>query len=346
MVQLASSPIILESVALGFQWPTIDPFLFCVHHHDFYPAGNVNHGPDASLAGRNLGMDFEGKDGWRMYHGDTVPGFPVHPHRGFETITYVRKGLIDHSDSLGAAARFGEGDTQWLTAGAGIQHAEMFPLTHRNQPNTVEFFQIWVNLPASRKMAPPSFMMRWNDEQPLFTDGMTVRVVAGALGGQSAPPAPVDSWAADPDNEFMILELRGAPGTSIELPSAGHGVERMLYVFEGSASLRPFTSDPRDDAAEMVQPNSGNRIRGTVRTQIIAGDAGVAALVLQSRPIAEPVAQHGPFVMNTRAELVQAYEDYQSTQFGGWPWERPDPVHIGQSRFARHPDGRTTAPAA
>jgi redox-sensitive bicupin YhaK (pirin superfamily) len=96
-------------------------------------------GPAASLAGRQLGQDFEGKDGWRMYHGEDVPGFPGHPHRGFETITIVRSGYIDHSDSLGAAARYGRGDVQWLTAGRGILHAEMFPLIERQRGNPLEF---------------------------------------------------------------------------------------------------------------------------------------------------------------------------------------------------------------
>ena len=328
--------VILESVELGFQWPTIDPFLFCVHHLDHYPAGDGSFGPNQSLAGRNLGMDFEPRDGWRMYHGETVPGFPAHPHRGFETVTYVRQGLIDHSDSLGAAARFGRGDTQWLTAGAGIVHAEMFPLLDETGPNTAELFQIWVNLPSSRKMAEPSFMIRWDHEQPVFTDGMTVRVVAGELGGESAPAAPPDSWAADPDNEFAIWEMRGAPGTALALPSASPGVGRMLYVFEGEGSL---------DSGEALRPNSGNRLDATIGAQIIAGGSGICALVLQSRPIGEPVAQHGPFVMNTRAELMTAYEDYQATRFGGWPWPADDPVHEGD-RFARHPDGRTTHPAA
>jgi quercetin 2,3-dioxygenase len=341
VVSVAS--VIIESVALGFQWPTIDPFLFCVHHLDEYPPGNAEFGPQASLSGRNLGMDFEPRDGWRMYHGETVPGFPAHPHRGFETVTYVRQGLIDHSDSLGAAARFGQGDTQWLTAGAGIVHAEMFPLLNPDGPNTTELFQIWVNLPRSRKMADPSFMLRWADEQPILTDGMTVRVIAGSLGGESAPAAPVDSWAADPDNEFAIFELRGNPGTSLELPPTSAGVERMLYVFDGHGTI---TSDGSSTTKpEMVNNKTGNRLRSTLGVQIIAGSEGLNALVLQSRPIGEPVAQHGPFVMNTRSELVTAYEDYQRTQFGGWPWDRSDPVHVGQDRFARHPDGVVTQPA-
>ena len=103
---------VLQTFPLGFPWKTADPFLFCVHHDDQYPAGNAQLGPAASLAGRDLGQDFDPGNSWRMYHGQVVPGFPQHPHRGFETVTVVRQGLIDHSDSLGATARFGGGDVQ------------------------------------------------------------------------------------------------------------------------------------------------------------------------------------------------------------------------------------------
>src|SRR5512134_2456183 len=132
--KVMSNPI-LQVSPLGSRWQTADPFLFCVHHIDHFPKGNDQLGPAASLAGRAIGADFEGKDGWRMYHGEVVPGFPQHPHRGFETVTIVREGLIDHSDSLGATARFGHGDVQWLTAGRGIVHSEMFPLLDRAGPN-------------------------------------------------------------------------------------------------------------------------------------------------------------------------------------------------------------------
>ena len=129
---------------LSFPWQTVDPFLFCVYHLDNYPPGDGQLAPRASLEGRNIGSDFSGKDGWSMYHGQRIPGFPQHPHRGFETLTVTLTGLIDHSDSLGATARFGEGDAQWMTAGRGIVHAEMFPLLNTEQPNRNEFFQIWL----------------------------------------------------------------------------------------------------------------------------------------------------------------------------------------------------------
>src|SRR5262245_26225357 len=193
---------VLQTVPLGFQWPVSDPFLFCVHHLDRYPAGNGRLGPNASLADRQLGHDFDGIDGWRMYHGQDVPGFPAHPHRGFETITYVRQGLIDHSDSLGAAARFGRGDVQWVTAGSGIVHSEMFPLVDDERPNTTELFQIWLNLPRADKLVDPHFAMLWDRDIPRLTLGpddepsVVVTVIAGALGDIKPPVPPPASWAS------------------------------------------------------------------------------------------------------------------------------------------------------
>lgn len=141
-------------------WQTVDPFLLCAHHVNHYPTGNEQLGPNASLSGHQLGQDFIPlKDNWRMYHGHTVPGFPAHPHRGFETVTISRKGSIDHFDSMGATGRYGDGDVQWLTAGNGIQHSEMFPLLNPNNENPLELFQIWLNLPAKDKLCAPMFTM-------------------------------------------------------------------------------------------------------------------------------------------------------------------------------------------
>src|SRR5258708_2033417 len=148
---------VLSVDALAFPWAAHDPFLFCVHHVDAYPAGNETLGPATPLEGRDLGSDFSRKDGWSMYHGLATPAFPPHPHRGFETVTIVRLGFIGHADSLGATARFGAGDVQWLTAGSGIVHSEMFPLPERTRPNPLELFQIWLNLPARSKLVRPHF---------------------------------------------------------------------------------------------------------------------------------------------------------------------------------------------
>ena len=161
-----NSIISVTDLPLSGPWPTVDPFLFCVHHNDIYPTAKNDLSPRASLLGRNIGNDFSNKDGWSMYHGEKVPGFPRHPHRGFETLTVVSEGIIDHADSLGASARYGDGDAQWLTAGDGINHSEMFPLLNQNGKNKLDFFQIWLNLPSNSKRVEPNFEMYWKDDIP------------------------------------------------------------------------------------------------------------------------------------------------------------------------------------
>jgi redox-sensitive bicupin YhaK (pirin superfamily) len=328
-----SDPV-LQVVPLGFQWPTVDPFLFCVHHLDHYPAGNGRFGPAPELLrGRDIGSDFEPRDGWRMYHGQEVPGFPQHPHRGFETVTIVRQGLIDHSDSLGAAARFGRGDTQWLTAGAGIVHSEMFPLLHTDQPNPAELFQIWLNLPATDKMVDPYFTMLWAPDIPVVTfDGGAVTVIAGAIGDTKPAAPPPNSWAARDEAEVAVWLLRLDAGASWTMPAARHdGVVRTVYFFEG---------DTLSIGGHQLGASTGAVVTSGVDVEVDAGDTAVECLVLQGRPIGEPVSQHGPFVMNTRAEIEQAFDDYRRTGFGGWPWDADGPVHGAEpARFARHPSG-------
>jgi redox-sensitive bicupin YhaK (pirin superfamily) len=334
-----TSPV-LQTFDLGFQWPTVDPFLFCVHHDDAYPEGDGAFGPAASLEGRDIGQDFAGKDGWRMYHGSTVPGFPQHPHRGFETLTLARKGYIDHSDSMGAAARFGQGDVQWMTAGRGVVHAEMFPLLDTDRPNPVELFQIWINLPAEDKFVEPHFTMLWDRDIPRVTRtdarGRTteITVIAGELDGATPAAPPPHSWASRPDSDFAVWHLVLEPGAEVELPPARSGeTVRILYVFEGPSLTI---------ADQQVGGSSGAVVQADEALTLAAPTSdAVEVLVLQARPIGEPVARYGPFVMNTRTEIQQAFEDYQRTGFGGWPWPQDDPVHGDSAeRFARHADGR------
>ena len=327
---------------LSFPWQTSDPFLVCIYHQDAYPAGNEQMGPAASLAGRNIGQDFEGKEGWRMYHGDTVPGFPRHPHRGFETVTLVRHGLIDHSDSLGATARFGHGDVQWLTAGQGVVHSEMFPLVDRNGPNPLELFQIWLNLPGADKLCAPYFSMMWANSIPRLVTpddagrATEVTLVAGRLGDLKAQAPPPTSWASRPEADVAIWTLKMAPNAKWTLPRAQPGSNRMLYFFRGSSLRVGDVSTQRSAAIELHADRD---------VPLENGDSEAELLLLQGRPIGEPVAQHGPFVMNTPEQIHQAFADYRRTQFGGWPWGADGPVHPRtESRFAQHADGRTERP--
>jgi quercetin 2,3-dioxygenase len=331
---------IIKMDQMGFNWATADPFLFCVHHDDAFPEGKEDFGPDPSLlSGRNMGSDFVVKNGFRMYHGSRTPGFPSHPHRGFETITIVRKGFVDHSDSLGASGRYGGGDVQWMTAGAGIQHSEMFPLLNMDKENPLELFQIWLNLPAADKMVSTHFKMLWTEDIPehVSDDGKTrITVNAGAIGDTHGIAPPPDSWAAKEENHLAIWCITMEPFAKWELPLSVAGLNRTLYYFKGNGL--------KIENIEIPSYHSLNLVSDRVLV-MENGEELSELLFLQGKPIGEPIEQHGPFVMNTPAEIQQAFSDYEKTRFGGWPWPTNDPVHgRGRDRFARHADGREERP--
>lgn len=321
---------IINVARLGTPWATIDPFLICAHHVDHYPPGNASLGPDVA----ELTSPVASRD-WRMYFGQTVPGFPAHPHRGFETITIVRKGVVDHSDSLGARARLGAGDVQWLTAGRGIVHAEMFPLLHRDKPNPLELFQIWLNLPACNKMVEPNFTMFWATEIPRHIvseeNGLTeITCVVGSLKSvdmQAPPPPPSKSWAANPNSDLAIWTIKMAPGAKWQLPPASGGdIRRQLLFFSGST----LTID-----GERVDGAAAIEVACSLPVELTNGSAKAEILLLQGRPIGEDVVQHGPFVMNSLDEIRNAYADYRDTRFGDWAWRTNEPHHgSDKGRFA------------
>jgi len=341
---VSRKPVVLsrDSLPTTGPWPVSDPFLFCVHHNDQFPAADGRLGPKDTLAGRTLGSDFSNRDGWSMYHGDRVPGFPRHPHRGFETVTIVEQGIVDHADSLGAAARYGQGDVQWLTAGHGINHAEMMPLFNTQDRNPLDLYQIWLNLPAKSKMVEPRFAMYWADQIPVVRlrskagRETRIKVIAGRLDTQSALAPPPHSYAAKNDSEIAIWDIRMEAKSEWVLPASREGTCRSLYVVSGPSLTL-------DDVAYQSRFRYGLE---PTQTAVLKADKGpVRCLLLQGRPIGEPVAQHGPFVMNTRAEIQQAIRDYQRTQFGGWPWTTNGPIHGTEpTRFARHADGTLEHP--
>lgn len=330
---------IIDIQPLGTPWQAEDPFLFSAYHKDLYPAGNDQQGVDQGLlAGRNIGGDFELRDGFRMYHGSEVPGFPGHPHRGFETVTVVQQGFVDHFDSTGAYGRYGEGDVQWLTTGKGCQHAEMFPLVHSDRPNPLELFQIWLNLPARSKSVDPDYKMLWAEDIPVIeqqsADGSkaTVRLIAGQWNGIDGLEPNDASWAKDKTNRVGIYLIKLEPGATVTLPSVSKTLNRNVYFYEGESV--------RIDE-QSIRSSQRIKLVGDQDVSIINGSQESYLLVLEGEPIGEPVVQHGPFVMNTKAEIYEAFTEFQRTKYGGWKWGRYDPVNERDAgRFAHHSDGR------
>jgi redox-sensitive bicupin YhaK (pirin superfamily) len=328
---------ILGVQPLDFQWQNEDPFLITMYHKDAYPSGNEQQGPNVSLAGRRLGEDFTLRDGFRMYHGKTVPGFPVHPHRGFETVTIVLEGFVDHFDSSGAVGRYGNGDVQWLTTGKGCQHTEMFPLVHQDKDNPLELFQIWLNLPVSHKFADPEYKMLWAEDIPIIQSvaengrKTTIRLITGSWEGKNSLEPCNASWAKDRAHHVGIYLLEMEPNASVSLPTVSSTLNRNLYYFKGDEIQIDDSSIPSSHHVKLV---------GNQEINITNGEQESRILVLEGEPIGEPVVQYGPFVMTTDQEIRAAFHEYQQTQFGGWPWNRPDPVNERTSgRFAKYADG-------
>jgi redox-sensitive bicupin YhaK (pirin superfamily) len=331
--------------------PTSDPFLFCVYHKDRYPAGNEE--MEAPRLGN--GSDFDPAAPYRMYHGKRVPGFPQHPHRGFETITATIDGLIDHADSVGNAGRYGQGDLQWMTAGSGVVHSEMFPLLDQERDNPTRFFQIWLNLPAASKMVDPSFAMFWSQDVPVWRDEESgkarVTVWSGSLdyfwgdpGERKQNEPPPDSWAADPKHDVAIWHVCLDQGGRLTLPLAKQGaqVNRSLFYVEGkSGDMKVDGEVIKERVVLQVKADESVELEYSKEAEVATGEF----LLLQGVPIQEPVKQYGPFVMNTAAEINQAFQDYEQTQFGGWPWPRDDMVFPrAKGRFAKL-NGKETTPS-
>ena len=312
-----------------------DPFIVRMHHIDYYPKSNGNLGViEDELVGRNPGRDFDFNNEWKMYYGKEVPGFPSHPHRGFETVTVVLQGFVDHSDSASAVGRYGAGDVQWMTAGRGMQHAEMFPLINQDKENTMELFQIWLNLPGKDKFVEPSYKMLWAEDIPKIEEineagnKATINVIAGSHNGTKSLDPTANSWANNRDNNVGIWTIHLQPGASFTMPSISSTLNRSLYFYRGGSI--------RIDDTNIEAPSS-IKLVGDEEIKVVNGNEESYLILMEGEPINEPVVSQGPFVMNTEDEIKQAYEDYKKTQFGGWPYDRNDPVNPkDKGRFAKY----------
>jgi redox-sensitive bicupin YhaK (pirin superfamily) len=247
---------------------------------------------------------------------DYLAGFPWHPHRGIETITYVLAGTVDHGDSLGNQGSLGAGDVQWMTAGSGILHQEM---PQGDGQGRMHGFQLWANLPASLKMTDPRYQDVSARDIPnvVEDDGTSVRVVCGRYGGKTGP---VEGVAADP----RYLDVSVPPGRrkTLAVETTRHA---FAYVFAGSGTFRdsapprPVRTDTMGRTGTASPGESGNRTlilfdRGDEVT-VQAGDEGVRFLLVSGRPLEEPVAWYGPIAMNTEEQLRQAFAELQQGTF-------------------------------
>ena len=248
---------------------------------------------------------------------DYRAGFPWHPHRGIETITYVLAGTVDHGDSLGNRGTLGSGDVQWMTAGSGILHQEM---PQGDRQGRMHGFQLWANLPASLKMTAPRYQDIPSAQVPNLTDddGTSVRIICGDFRGKRGP---VDGIAADP----RYLDVWVPPGRRKSLPVE---INRHAfgYVFQGSGTFRaasqPFgvlTEKEVDGGEVRIREQAGNRslvlFDSGDEVTVQAGEEGIRFLLVSGKPIEEPVAWYGPIVMNTQAELQQAVAELRDGTF-------------------------------
>ena len=235
--------------------------------------------------------------------GDYIAGFPDHPHRGFETVTYMIEGNMRHEDSTGNGGVLRSGGIQWMTAGRGIVHSEM----PEQEGGKMQGFQLWVNLPATLKMSAPRYQEFDPDKVPEIRrdDGTRIRIVVGEHDGTDGI---VSGIAVEP----LYLDVTLPPGATLEQPiAAGHN--GFVYVFEGESVSVTSANGSGDDGIpyrHLAVLGDGDRLR-------LRNDADQPArmLIVAGRPIGEPIARYGPFVMNTREEIFQAFKDYEEGRF-------------------------------
>jgi quercetin 2,3-dioxygenase len=247
---------------------------------------------------------------------DYQAGFPWHPHRGIETITYVLAGNVDHADSLGNQGTIGAGDVQWMTAGSGIIHQEM---PHGDTEGRMHGFQLWANLPASLKMTAPRYQDIRAEEIPAVTDdnGTTVRVICGTFWGRTGP---VEGVAAAP----QYLDVFVPPGVKASLP-VDRARNVFAYVFDGSGKFA-HASEPMPVVTERVDASGAqDGVAADNRALVVfdagdevtvqAGDRGIRFVMASGKPLQEPIAWRGPIVMNTSEELRRAFEEFRDGTF-------------------------------
>lgn len=333
-----SGPVLREQTA-ALHWDTADPFLFASHHFDLYPKGNELQAPPYSeVKGKTLGQDYDKKIfGYRMYTGKVTPGFQLHSHWGYETITIASKGYVDHFDSLGNQGRYGDGDIQWVTAGGRYHHCEMYPLVHQDRDNPQLITQIMLNLPLSEKNTEPTVRTIWREELSVLAgEGWKATVIAGEFGGKKGIEPPKNSWAFDPKHHVLILCIEMKAGSSIELPPSG-SVNRNIYTTDGPITVNGVS----------YLKESRLKMDPSAAVTVCMGDTDSEIWVLEGDPINEKQVSWGPAVLGSNKEVREANNTIRRAEHEEWPWQYVNQKQpLGTERFYKAADGTESRPPA
>ncbi len=333
----SKGPFILKE-NLSMHWDTEDPFIFASHHEDDYPKGNAQMAPPLmEISGRNLGRDYQKFFGFRMYNGKVVPGFPLHAHWGYETVTLPQIGYVDHSDSEGNTGRFGFGDVQWVSAPSFYEHCEMYPLVDQENRNPNDITQLMIALPLEMKNLPEiSVNTVWKEDMPIIrSEGCAVQIIGGEFGGKSVSSPSEHSWA-DGTHGVRILRIEMEPDAKLRIDPAAEGANRNLYYVSG---------DRADIMGEEVIWNARMKIAASADIDIQNGKERSVFWLLEGIPIGQRMSMFGPVMLSSDAEVREAMQTIRKQELERWPWELVDRVNpIDSGRFMLRKDGTRETP--
>ncbi len=324
-------------VDINIHWSGDDPFTFVSHHHDTYPKGNEQMAPPLELIrGRNLGRDYQERFGFRMYHGRVVPGFPMHAHWGYETISIAEKGFVDHFDTENNFGRYGDGDMQWTLASSKYEHCEMYPLLDQEDDNPVWITQIMVNIPLDRKNKGNIVNNIWSEDIPVMeSEGCKVTLYCGEYGGRQIYSPNKGSYAVK-ENSVRIMKVELAPNTSFELEALPKEVTRNMYFVSGESGTMEGTK---------VKPYLRFKMKSGVPFAFTNGPADSELWILEGKPIGEKQAAFGPVILKDLDEVRASMDEIRIHEFQEWPWGLMDVTNpIDMGRELHRADGTVETP--
>ena len=338
MFLLAKKPkTVSKIVDINIHWSGDDPFTFVSHHHDEYPHGNAQLAPPLELiSGRNLGRDYQERFGFRMYHGRVVPGFPMHAHWGYETLSIAEKGFVDHFDTEKNFGRYGNGDVQWTLATNRYEHCEMYPLLNQEENNPVHITQVMINIPLDRKNKDNLVNNVWAEDIPVIEDdGCKVTLYCGTYCNKSIYSPNPGSWATE-DNHVRIMKVELQPGKVFELESLPEGISRNVYFVSGKDA---------DMDGTKVKPNLRFKMKTSTSLKITNGEEQSEFWVLEGRPIGEKQAAFGPVILSDLDEVRRSMDEIRIKEFQEWPWGVMDVTNpIDMGRELHRADGTVERP--